>query len=385
MANILTDLAADAYKAADTVGRELVGAIPSSIVNSGAENAAVGQTVRSHFTRPATAVDITPSMTIPEGTDQTVDNKTLTLTKQRGVQVPWTGEDVKFVNAGSGFETIYGDQILQAMRVLANEAEADLCAEIYKNSSRSVGVAGTTPFSSNFDLVADLRKILADNGMPMDNQATIVMDTSAGTELRKLATLQKANEAGGIDLLRQGTLLDLQGLMIKESAGIQSHTAGTATGATTDAAGYAVGDTVITLASAGLNAIVQGDVITFAGDTNQYTVALGDADVSNGGTITLTAPGLQVAIATSATAITVASDRAANIAFHRNAAEIAFRAPAVPAGGDAAVDVLAVQDPVSGLTFNISAYKGYKKTMLEVGAVWGVKAWKPEFIAGLNG
>lgn len=132
MANVLTNLAADIYKAADVVGRELVGAIPSATINATTDQAAVGQTVRSHFTRAATAVTLTPSMTIPEGTDQTVDNKTMTLTKQRGVQIPWTGEDVKFVNGGPGYETVLGDQIAQAMRVLANEAETDLCTAIYQ-------------------------------------------------------------------------------------------------------------------------------------------------------------------------------------------------------------------------------------------------------------
>lgn len=385
MANVLSNLAADIYKAADVVGRELVGAIPSATINSGAEQAAIGQTVRSFFTREASMVDITPAMTIPEGTDQTVDNKTLTLTRQKAVQIPWTGEDIKYVNGGNGFETIYGDQIKQAMRALANLAEADLCSEISYAASRAIGTSGTTPFASNFNEVAQLRQILVDNGMPTDNQATIVMNTLAGTNLRNLANLQKVNEAGGDDLLRQGTLLDLQNLMFKESAQVASHTAGTGASATTNTAGYAVGATTITLASAGSGTIVAGDVITFAGDTNQYVVVTGDADVSNGGSITIAAPGLRKALAASAIAITVTASHTKNFAFHKTAAEIAFRAPANPLGGDAASDMMMVQDPFSGLVFEVSFYKGYKKAMISVGAVWGVKAWKPQHIALLKG
>lgn len=386
MANVLTDLAADIYRAADLVGRELVGAIPSVTINTGAERAAVGQQIRSHFTRAATAVNIAPSMTIPEGTDQTVDNKAFTLTKQRAVQIPWTGEDVRFVNGGAGWQTVYGDQIVQAMRTLTNEAEVDLCAEIAANASRAIGTSGTTPFASNFNEVAQIRKILVDNGCPAnDRQLSLVINSAAGVNLRNLAQLQKANEAGGTELLRQGMLLDLQGLMFKESAGIATETAGTASGATTNNAGYAVGDTVITLASAGTGTILAGNVITFAGDTNQYVVESGDADVSGGGTITLAAPGLRQAIAASATNITVTATFTANFALHRTAAEIAFRAPALPEGGDAAVDRMMVQDPWSGLVFEISAYKGYKKAMYEVAAAWGVKAWKPQHIALLKG
>ena len=82
-------------------------------------------------------------------------------------------------------------------------------------------------------------------------------------------------------------------------------TSGTASGATTDATGYATSTTTITLASAGTGTILVGDYVTFAGDTVKYKVTSGDADVSNGGTITIDSPGLLTAIPASATAITV--------------------------------------------------------------------------------
>ena len=53
--NTLTNLAADIYRAADTVGREVVGFIPSATVNAETARVAVNDTVRSHSTRAATA------------------------------------------------------------------------------------------------------------------------------------------------------------------------------------------------------------------------------------------------------------------------------------------------------------------------------------------
>jgi hypothetical protein len=381
MANTFTNLAADAFKAADVVGRELVGFIPSITINAnGSERVAKGDVIRASFTRAASAVDVSEAMTIPEGTDQTVDNKTLTINNSRAVQIPYTGEDVLHLNNGIGFQTVYGDQILQAMRALANEIEADLAQEAYQNASRAVGTAGTTPFASNFDLLADARRMLVDNGMPTnDGQCTFVMDTAAGSNLRKLAQLQKANEAGGTNLLRQGTLLDLQGMMIKESAQVQSHTKGTGASKLVNGAG-AVGDTTITT-DGGSGTILAGDIVTFAADSdNSYVVNTALAT----GTFAIGSPGLRAVIADN-NAITVGNSYTANIALHRQAMELAVRAPAVPDGGDAAVESETVTDPTSGLTFEIRMYKGYRKTMIEVATAWGYKAWKPDFIATVMG
>lgn len=381
MANVLTNLAADIYKAADVVGRELVGFIPASTINAdGSERVAKGDTVRASFTRAATAVDVSEAMTIPEGTDQTVDSKTLSISNSRAVQIPYTGEDVRHLNNGIGFDTVYGDQIAQAMRTLCNEIEADLAEEAYKNASRAFGTAGTTPFASNFDDVAEVRQILADNGMPMnDGQCSLVLNTLASTNLRQLSQLQSVNQAGGSDLLRQGVLLDLQGMAIRESAQVQSHTKGTGTSYLLNDASSAVGDTSIAV-DGGSGTILAGDIITFAGTTDKYVVNT----ALSSGTLAIGSPGLRAA-ETDNDAITVGNNYTANIAMHRRAMELAIRAPAVPEGGDAADDALTVQDPTSGMVFEVRVYRGYRKTMIEVAAAWGVKAWKPDFIATLIG
>ena len=380
MANTLTNLAPDLYKAADIVARELVGCIPSSTINAGSERVAEGQTIRAHFTRTATAVNVVPSMTIPEGTDQTIDNKTLQMNTPRAIQIPWTGEEQLFIDSGPGYRTVLGDQIVQAMRTLVNEAENDLWSEIYTNASRSFGTPGTTPFASNFNEVAEIYRILIDNGMPpSDGQASLVINTAASTNLRQLAQLQGVNTSGNEEMLRRGTLLDLQGLMLKESAQVGLHTKGTGTGYLTNSASLAVGDTVIPV-DTGSGTIVPGDVISFAGDTNNSYVV----ESYSAPNITIQEPGLRVAVPDN-NAITIANNRTANVAFHRAAVEIAFRPVALPEGGDAATDRITVSDPISGLTFDVATYKGYKKAMIEVSSIWAVKAWKGAFIADLAG
>ena len=383
MANVLTNLAADIYKAADIVGREVQGFIPSSTINAGMEQAAQNDTVRSHFTRASTVnTSVTPAMTIPEGDDQTVDTKTASLDKIANVQIPWTGEDIKHVNNGSGFETIYGDQIAQAMRGISNQIESDLATEAYTNASRAFGTAGTTPFGSNFDEIAEVRQILVDNGMPVtDGRLSLVVNTSAGTNLRQLAQLQKVNEAGGSQLLRQGELLNLQGFSLKESAQVQSHTKGTATGL--DAAGgEPIGETSIALDGGDGGTLLSGDVVTFAGDANKYVVNTGFTAAS--GTAVIGGPGLRATLADTVE-MTIGASFTANVGMHQSALELAIRPLNKPFGGDAAVDVMTVQDTHSGLVFQISLYKGYNKAMIDITALYGVKAWKPDAIALLLG
>lgn len=381
-ANVLTGLAADIYKAADMVGREMVGILPSATINgNNTTRVAKGDSVKSAFTRAVTVnTNFAPSMTIPEGTDQTVDNKSLTISNYYSVQIPWTGEDIKHVNNGPGFETIYGDQITQAIRAIVNAIELAAWQEAYKNASRAYGTAGTTPFGSNFNEIPQVRKILVDNGCPMDGQISLCLDTTSGANLRSLAQLQKVNEAGNDTLLRQGTLLNLQGMMLKESGQIGVVTAGTGSSyLVNNASNYAAGSTAIAV-DTGSGTVLAGDILTFTGDTNKYV----NNTALSGGNLAIGTPGLRKALADN-TAMTVGGNFTANIALHRQALEVAIRPPAMPNGGDAAVDSMLVADPWSGLAFEVAAYKGYMKAMFEVRCVAGYKAWKPDFIAVLLG
>lgn len=386
MSNTITGLFPTIYNALDVVSRELVGFIPAVSSDLSYERAAVGQTVRSPVAPAATASDITPAVTPPNDGDQIIGSTDMVITKSRRVPIRWNGEEKRGLdNNGASYNVILRDQFAQAMRTLVNEIEVDLGLVAALNASRAYGTAGTTPFATNLADTAQLRKILADNGAPMGD-LQLVIDTSAGAAMRTLTQLTKANEAADTSLLRRGVLLDVHGFAVRESAGVATRTAGTGASATTNNAGYAVGATTITLASAGTGTILAGDYITFATDTgNKYLVVSGDADVSNGGTITLAAPGLRKAIPASATNITVVATSVRSAAFSRSAIALATRAPALPAQGDSAADRQIVTDPVSGLSFEISMYPQYRQMQYEVAMAWGTAAIKREHIAALLG
>jgi len=384
MANTITDLIPNLYNALDVVSRELVGMIPAVTMDAQHERAALGQDVVSPVAPAATASDIAPAVNPPDDGDQTIGNVKMTISKARRVPVRWNGEQSRGLNNnGAGRGVIMQAQFAQAMRTLTNEIETDLTA-LYLGASRAYGTAGTTPFSTagDFTDAAFANKILKDNGATgLDNQ--LVVNTAASATM--IGKQSRVDMQGSDSMLRQGVILDTGGMAIRESAQIMTPAAGTGASATTNTAGYAIGATVITLASAGTGTIIVGDVVTFAGDGNKYVVASGDADVSDGGTITLAAPGLRQAIPASAVAITVVAAAARNMAFARSAIALATRAPALPDEGDSADDRMIITDPRSGLSFEVSMYRQYRQVQYEVAMAWGVKAVKTEHIGLLLG
>lgn len=387
MANTLTGLVPTIYNALDVVSRELVGLIPAVTSDMTYARAAVGQTVMSPVTPAATATDITPAVTPPNDGDQTIGNVPMTITKARRVPIRWNGEEkLGLDNNGASYNVILSNQFQQGMRTLVNEVEGDLAA-LHTKASRAYGTPGTAPFGTPADLSdsAGALRILEENGAQgLDFQ--LALGTAAMANLRgKQSVLFKVNEAGREDMLRNGITDRLQNLALRQSAQIKTFTAGTGAAATTNASGYAVGATAITLASAGTGTILAGDVISFAGDPNKYLVAAGDTDVSNGGVITIAAPGLQKAIPASATAITVSATSARNMFFARSAIALATRAPALPPQGDSAIDRMIVTDALTGLSFEVSMYAQYRQMQYEVALAWGCAAVKPEHIGLLLG
>lgn len=380
MANILTKLIPDLYQALDEVSRELVGFVPSVNRNSSAARVAVGENVIVPISTAMKATDCAPSMTVPEPSDFTYDTTMITITKSRNVNFGLTGEEYQGLENGIKANTIIGENFKQAIRTLVNEIEADVAKEAALGASRAYGEAGTTPFETDLKAAANIKKILDDNGAPSIGRSLII-DTNAGVNLRGLTQLTNAGDAGTTMTLRQGELLPLFGLSIKESAGIYNATSGTAEGATVNTAD--VGATELTLKAGTSGNLKAGDYITLAGDSNKYLV-VEDVAVSAGNKVKIAKPGLRLA-ATDGASVSVVTSSARNIAFTQNAIQLVTRAPFLPGNKDSAVDSYMMVDPRSGLSFEIRVYEGYRKMRAEVACAWGVKAIKPEHICALLG
>lgn len=383
------------FQARDTVARELTGALAAVTINSGSEGVSLGGTVTSlRTTTPTLNTTYTPAMTIPAGDDQTHGVETMTIGQVANVRIPLTGEMAQQLINTIGFEAAMKQLLTQGIRVMVNAVESHVNTVAYQGASRAVGTAGTTPFGTNHNILADLRQILVDNGMTepeKDGMTSVVMNTLAGTKLRQLSNLYKVSEAGSEDLLRKGSLPNLYGMQLRESAGIATHTKGAGTGYDIVSGGEAIGQTVLSFEGGTVNVtgIKAGDVLALDTDTgNLYVVRAGS--VSTSGDLVIGHPGLRVA-AVDASEITIGNSYTANWAAHKTAIELAMRPPALPmkltAGGrgDAAPDRITLLDDQSGLVFEAAAYLGYGMNMVDLTTFYQAKAWKSEFIAVLRG
>lgn len=383
MANTLTGLIPVMYQGLDQVAREMVGFIPSVSIDAEASQAALNQTITIHKAPAAAAENISAGLYAPDDGNQIIAPLSMSITKARRVPIRWNGDEQASVK--QSYNKILADQFAQAVRTLVNEVETDLAVCAKNGASRAYGVAGTTPFANDVGDMAQIRKIMVDNGCPMSD-CNMVMNTTSGANLRTLYQLTKANEAGTDTTLRRGTLLDIHGFGMRESGQAASHTKGTENGAylTNLVAPLAVGATAIAV-DTGAGTIVAGDTLTFAGDTNIYVVetALG------AGVVTIAAPGLRQTLA-DGVAVTVNAAYSANVAFHRSAIQLLARTPSMPvdANGkaiDMADDMTVITDPFSGISFQVAVYKQYRQLKYEVCLAWGVKNIKSDFTALLLG
>lgn len=381
MANALTlsALTEVIFRARDVVQNEPTGYIQGCTINSARDGVSLNGTVQS-FVTPAAIVNgsATPAMTVPAPDGYTVAAKTMTIGQVARVAVPLNGEDVLKLQNTSGYEKWLQDTFAQSMRGIRNTIEAHVASIAQLGASRATGTAGTNPFASaNINAIPTVRQVLVDNGAPLDDGLSLVLSTTSGTYLRQVPNLIKANEAGTNETLRKGELLNLMNFSVRETSQTVTTVAGTGTGyVINNAGGYAKGATSLVVGT-GTGTILAGDVITIGGYNYVVATAL------TGGTVVIAEPGLMAAVANAAT-VTVVSAYSANTAFHRSAIELVMRPPALPPGGDIAVERMTVQDN-RGLVYEIASYKGYLMNSFEIVVYYQAKAWNTKYITTLLG
>lgn len=381
MANVFTALAPTLFSVAQEVAAEPFGAVDSINAQFSDKGVAIGDSVVVPVAPVRATSTYTPAMTTTAGTDATAASVSVTIDYNKMVDWNLTGEQVRSLQNGGNYEEWVRQLIGQGMRALRNEAETLLCTKIYQNASRAVGTAGTTPFATTLDALVDARKVLRDNGAPMAD-LQFIMDTAAGAKALKLGVLQNAYQAGSEQERRQGVFLRQFGFMIKESAGIITHTKGTGTLYDFAVAGEAIGQTTLSVegGTVGATGIKAGDVITHAGDAvNKYVVRTGLTATS--GDIVIGNPGLRIA-GVDANEITIGDSYTANLAFERNAIVAVMRPPLIPPNAN--IQQRTISDS-KGMTYLLVQVAGDGMVTWRLHLAYGFQVVQSEFIATVMG
>lgn len=324
MANVFTALQPVLYAAAQEVSNEPFGVISSIAASFDDKGVAIGDVVKLPIAPTASTSDYTPAMTTAAGSDATASTVDVQITANKNVTWNLTGEQLRSLQNGGTDGEWVRQMVAQGMRALRNGAEQACALAIKQGASRAVGTAGTNPFASDINIIADVRKVLQDNGAPLAD-LQLVIDSTAGAAARKLGIIQQAYQAGSEEERRSGALLRQFGFSLRESAGIVSHTKGTGASYVTSGV-TAAGVRDVALVT-GTGTVLAGDVVTFAADSaNKYVINTG---VAAPGTITLGRPGARVSIANT-NAMTVGNTYTPNLAFERNAVVGIMRPPAMP-------------------------------------------------------
>lgn len=346
----------------------------------GENSVPVGKEIIIPHSAPVVGEDFVPSMQASDAAGLTVDDASITMTKQRAYPFKMTGEDwLKAGQLGADFQAL---EIQQAARTFANEVWGDICG-LQARASEAIGFAGTTPFASGTSAAVAARKAL-NNSLAPKTDRYFIMDADAEEKILNLEQFKNYYQSGSDQAFRQGIVGPVVGFQTSQVDGIQSQPAGTGAGYVLDGA-HAAGTTSIKVKT-GTGTILAGGVVTIAGDATQYVV---DAGITAPGTFTINpltqdGKGLKKALADGA-AVTLMGAHVSNLAFHRSAIGLAVRPIAMPPGGDAAVDYQLITDPTSGLTLGLAHYKGRGMSRIELQAAWGVSAIRRELLKKVLG
>lgn len=275
--------------------------------------------------------------------------------------------DIQAIEGALNIDDLNRQFVEPAALALAQKINSD-GLEVYKDIPYVCGTAGTTP--SSLDDLAAVRKVLNENKVPVSGRKA-VWDTEADAKFTTIPAIVNAEKSGSTTALREGSIGRIFGLDNYMSQSIKKHTAGTLSAAAKPKASTSAGATVLTLSAAALTgSLKKGDVLTILNDT--YVVTADAAAESNEITVNIY-PALKKDVNTN-TAVAIAGDHTANLAFNPFAFAFVTRPLVQPSGVESYVT------NYNGVSLRVT--KGYdmkyKKEMLSMDVLYAYKTIYPE-------
>lgn len=382
MANTLTDLMPKILaRGLMRLRKRLV--MPSAINRDfDPEPAERGRTVNIPKPPTVSTRDVSPGVTPSAAPDITETTIPVTLDQWKEAPLAFTDKDrVEAIDESVEMA------IDAAIDALAEDVNADVMAlyqEVYEYNS-STGTAGTTPFGSDYGEASEARKILNRNAAPLADRRMVV-DPDAEENAVNLSEFADSSFTDSDDVIVEGDIgrkLGFDWLMDQQ---VPSHTAGSLTGDPTVDGAHSSGASSVSLTTDTDDEVdlKEGDLISFAGDSQTYVVRA-DLSIGNSGSGDVSiSPDLQADLSGGeAISLEVSSDHVNNLAFHRDAFALAIRPFREPAAENA--QVLTMVDDATGLPLRLEVTRQNKQDYWSFDLLWGVKTIRPDLAVRILG
>lgn len=265
--------------------------------------------------------------------------------------------------------------VQEALKSLGNVVDAYLLG-LYKKFYGMVGTPGTTPFATTVDVAVDARRLLNQQLAPMSDR-NAVLDPFAEANALKLAPFRDTSQSSDNRPIIEGQIGRKYGVDWFMDQLVKTHTAGTGATIVMESAADAGDEIVALTAAADGQTLKIGDILTFAGHTQQYVVtANATLDATDPVNVHIY-PALKAAVADAA-AVAKAASHVANLMFNRNAIALASRPMEGTVEPGLGVIVSTVIDPATQLAMRLQIQRQYMQTLYSFDILFGANVIRPE-------
>jgi hypothetical protein len=365
--------------------------VMARLVNAdfGTEVKQKGETIQVPVPSVMAASDVVPGAFAPD--PQNVAPSTAPIALDFWKEAPFTLSEKELAQVIEGVVPI---QLSAAIEALATNVNSNILA-LYKGVYGYVGTAGTTPFASTLTAATSARKVLGNQLAPTGNRR-VVLNPDAEANALGLPAFSQYLQSADPNVIREGDIGRKLGFDWYMDQQVPTQTAGTLTGAVTAngaqsaGAGAATvngapqGTVSIATPSGGAFAPNVGDIITFSGDIQTYSIISGSGlGASATGNFTIS-PALQVAKSGGET-VTLAASHVVNLAFHRDAFAFASRPLMNMELTKSMDDEFVASDPVSKITMRLSYREEFHRTRFAFDILYGVGLIRPQLACRIAG
>ncbi len=347
--------------------RARVGFLMSANRDYDSDVAKKGDIINVPISKPIQARDAEVSNVNPALTDTDSDTVGIQLTQWR--EAPFSVTDLELTKIDQD-EHFMPMSMHEAIRVLAEEAN-EFMAGKYDEIYNFVGIAGTTPFTSDTQALIDADLALNLDNVPTSNRS-FIMDAYGNAKALNLEAFKSAEKMGRNGVVIEGDLGRVFGFDTMWDNAVQTHTRGAS--ATALSVGVtAAGAKSLSIDGLGSAQPVKGDIFTVAGSSQQHVV-VSATTVSAGASVLTIEPALAVEV-TDNSQLDFVDDHVANLAFHRDAFTMAERP--LKETSLAPATIYSLTDPVSGVSMRLEIVRMRNVDEWRLQILYGGKSTRP--------